>query len=46
MLTESLELKHINSSVFDIYVAPALDRHKIEKFEIKALNLTWEVVSF
>ena len=46
MLTEGLDLKHINSTVLDIYVAPALNRHLKDNFDIKKLNLTWEAVSF
>jgi len=47
MKTEYLNLTLINSTVLDIYVRPANNRHlKEESFQMEKLNLTWEVVKY
>ena len=47
MLTDQINLTHINATVFDIYIDPALMRHKTEdSFKMNSINLTWSTLAF
>lgn len=44
-IIQNVTLSYINSSVFDIYVIPAQDRHLFADFNESEVNLTWTVVN-
>ena len=46
MKTEGVNLTHINSTVFDMFIEPALDRNMADDFNQSALDLTWKVQEF
>jgi hypothetical protein len=47
MITEGFNHSFINSSVVDIYVVPAKDRHKNTGFDMSSINITyWNVTLY
>ena len=47
MKTEGLNISHINNTILDIFIEPALFRHLNEdEFNMSALNLTWNATYF
>ena len=47
MKIEQVNITHINFTVLDIYIKPALDRHLIAPdFNLTSLNFTWNIILY
>ena len=45
-MQSGFNLSLLNSSVLDIYIKPAYDRHEEIDFKMSSLNLTWKATYF
>ena len=46
MITQFIDLEWINSTVIDLYIIPADDRHNQEGFRWESVNFTWNVTEY
>jgi len=46
MKNETVNTTHINSTVVDIYIEPAEERHLAPGFDLSQLNFTWNVTEY
>jgi len=45
-MVTAINLTHVNSSMIDIYIVPAADRHLIDGFNLTKLNFTWNATAY